>query len=769
MANAMAGPGQDLERVLSEVFHSAAKQRHEYVTVEHLLLGLVNDPDAGRVLKACNADLDSLQEHLKAFLAKHIEARPEDAPLETQLTLGVQRVLSRAAVHTGHNGRHRFTGADVLVAIFSEEESYAVHCLHQQGIERLDAITYLSHGDAEESDKAREGSGGEGAGAGESESALQFTRNLNEEAEEGRIDPLIGRADELERMMQVLCRRRKNNPLLVGEAGVGKTAIAEGLARAIVEEQVPEPIQDSTVYALDMGSLLAGTRYRGDFEKRFKALMEKLSKTGKAILFIDEIHTIIGAGAASSAVLDASNMLKPLLSAGRVRCIGATTYQEYRGVFDRDRALSRRFQTIDISEPGVVDTYRILKGLRSRYEEHHGMRYTDRALRAAAELADRHLGERFMPDKAIDVMDEAGARARLGNRRRRRIGVSEIEGVVAKMARIPPRSVTLSDQERLRNLETSLQLKVFGQNQAISALASAIKLARSGLKSQEKPVGAYLFAGPTGVGKTEVSRQLAATLGVELIRFDMSEYQERHTVSRLIGAPPGYVGFDQGGLLTEAVARNPHSVVLLDEIEKAHPDVYNLLLQVMDHGTLTDNNGRKSDFRNVILIMTSNAGAAEAARRSMGFTEQDHSTDAITSIERLFTPEFRNRLDAVILFQPLNETVAATVADKFLAELQSQLDERRVQLQVDDEVRRWLVAKGYDRTMGARPMERIIQEHIKRPLAELLLFGDLATGGGTVRVQVEGDALVLQPGKSPSGGRSPRSRRRERDSEKEKA
>jgi len=773
MADTAAGPGQHLERVLREVFHRASRLRHEYVTVEHLLLGLTDDPDARRVLVACQADLDQLQKDLSAFLAKHVEAGPEGVALQIQPTLGVQRVLSRAAVHIGHSGRDYFNGADVLVAMFSEEESYAVYCLSRQGIERLDAITFLSHGNGEESGQTREEkSAEESAGAASakaSQSALQFTRDLNKEAEQGLIDPLIGRADELERMMQVLCRRRKNNPLLVGEAGVGKTAIAEGLARAIVEERVPGPLQDSTVHALDMGAILAGTRYRGDFEKRFKSLMQELSKTGQAILFIDEIHTIIGAGAASSTVLDASNMLKPLLSAGRVRCIGATTYQEYRGIFDRDRALSRRFQKIDISEPGVTDTYRILKGLRSRYEEHHGLRYTDRALRAAAELAGRHLTERFMPDKAIDVIDEAGARSRLSGGRKRRIGVGDIEGVVAKMARIPPRSVTLSDQERLRNLESSLQLKVFGQNQAISALASAIKLARSGLKPQEKPVGSYLFAGPTGVGKTEVCRQLAAILGVELIRFDMSEYQERHTVSRLIGAPPGYVGYDQGGLLTEAVARNPHSVVLLDEIEKAHPDVYNLLLQIMDHGTLTDNNGRKSDFRNVILIMTSNAGAADAARRSMGFTEQDHRTDAMTSIERLFTPEFRNRLDAIILFQSLNESVAATVADKFIAELQSQLDERKVQLHLDDEVRRWLVAKGYDRTMGARPMERVIQEHIKRPLAELLLFGDLATGGGAVRVRVKGDTLQLEleEEESPDAG-NPSARNRQRG-EKEKA
>ena len=743
MADTMAGPGRNLEQALTAVFRSAAKLRHEYVTVEHILLGLLDDPDTIRVLKNCDADLAGLQKNLAAFLAEHMKPVAEDSGQDTQPTLGVQRVLSRAAVHTGHSGRSRFTGADVLVALFAEEDSYAAYCLQQHGVERLDVVSYISHGDGAEEGKTQEQEAS-GAAASEAKSVLQFTRNLNQEAQAGRIDPLIGRTAELERMMQVLCRRRKNNPLLVGEAGVGKTAIAEGLARCIVEEKVPEPLRDSTVYALDMGSILAGTRYRGDFEKRFKALMKMLSEEGNAILFIDEIHTIIGAGAASSAVLDASNMLKPLLSAGQVRCIGATTYQEYRGVFDRDRALSRRFQSIDVSEPGVADTYRILKGLRSRYEEHHGLRYTDRALRAAAELAARHIGERFMPDKAIDVMDEAGARTRLSGGRRRRVGVGEIEGVVAKMARIPPRSVTLSDQELLRNLETTLKLKVFGQERAITALASAIKLARSGLKPQERPVGAYLFTGPTGVGKTEVSRQLALALGVELIRFDMSEYQERHTVSRLIGAPPGYVGFDQGGLLTEAVTRSPHSVVLLDEIEKAHADVYNLLLQVMDHGTLTDNNGRKSDFRHVILIMTSNAGAAEAARRSMGFSEQDHSGDTMLSIERLFSPEFRNRLDAVILFQPLNETVAATVADKFLAELQTQLDERRVQLQVDDEVRRWLAAKGYDRAMGARPMERVLQEHIKRPLAELLLFGELAAGGGTVRVRVEGDALVLE-------------------------
>ena len=665
--------------------------------------------------------------------------------------MGFQRVVSRSLFHVQSSGRKEVTGANVLVAIFSEQESQAVYLLKVQGISRIDVVNYISHGisKVDESDEETE-AGGQAAEGEESpeggQKALQlYATDLNEEAKAGRIDPLVGRADELERVVQILCRRRKNNPLLVGESGVGKTAIAEGLAKRIVDGKVPEVVAGSTIYSLDLGALVAGTKYRGDFEKRFKAVLAELKEIEGSILFIDEIHTIIGAGAASGGVMDASNLLKPLLTSGQMRCMGSTTYQEYRGIFDKDRALSRRFQKIDVEEPDVDDTYRILKGLKSRFEEHYNLRYTDKALRTASELAARYINDRFMPDKAIDVVDEAGAAQQLQppSKRKKSVGAADVEQVVAKIARIPSAQVTTSDKASLRDLESNLKLAVFGQNEAIEQLASAIKLSRAGLKSGDKPIGSFLFAGPTGVGKTEVSKQLANAMGVELLRYDMSEYMERHTVSRLIGAPPGYVGFDQGGLLTEAVTKHPHSVVLLDEIEKAHPEVFNLLLQVMDHGTLTDNNGRKADFRNVVLIMTTNAGAQEMGRPSIGFTEQDNSTDGMEVIRRMFTPEFRNRLDAIVQFSALNIEIVKTVVDKFLTELQAQLDEKRVILEVDDKARAWLAKEGYDEKMGARPMQRLIQEKIKRPLAEDLLFGDLASGG-TVKVSIANDELDIQ-------------------------
>jgi ATP-dependent Clp protease ATP-binding subunit ClpA len=668
-----------------------------------------------------------------------------------QTTLGFQRVVSRSLFHVQSSGRKEVTGANVLVAIFSEQESQAVYLLKVQGISRIDVVNYISHGiskvdDAdEEAELGGQTAEGEEAPEGGQKALQLYATDLNEEARAGRIDPLVGRAEELERVVQILCRRRKNNPLLVGESGVGKTAIAEGLAKRIVDEKVPEVVAGSTIYSLDLGALVAGTKYRGDFEKRFKAVLAELKEIEGSILFIDEIHTIIGAGAASGGVMDASNLLKPLLTSGQMRCMGSTTYQEYRGIFDKDRALSRRFQKIDVEEPDVDDTYRILKGLKSRFEEHYNLRYTDKALRTASELAARYINDRFMPDKAIDVVDEAGAAQQLQppSKRKKSVGASDVEQVVAKIARIPSSQVTTSDKASLRDLEGNLKMAVFGQNEAIEQLASAIKLSRAGLKSGDKPIGSFLFAGPTGVGKTEVSKQLAHAMGVELLRYDMSEYMERHTVSRLIGAPPGYVGFDQGGLLTEAVTKHPHSVVLLDEIEKAHPEVFNLLLQVMDHGTLTDNNGRKADFRNVVLIMTTNAGAQEMGRPSIGFTEQDNTTDGMEVIRRMFTPEFRNRLDAIVQFSALNIEIVKTVVDKFLTELQAQLDEKRVTLEVDDEARAWLAKEGYDEKMGARPMQRLIQEKIKRPLAEDLLFGDLASGG-TVRVSIDNDELDIQ-------------------------
>lgn len=744
---------KDLEQTLNQAFKGARSKRHEFMTVEHLLLALVDNDVAADVLMACGADLSQLRVELVDFVDSTTPLIPErEVERETQPTLGFQRVLQRAVFHVQSSGKKEVTGANVLVAIFSEQESQAVYFLKQQTVARLDVVNYLTHGiskvaghsDGLEHNQTQHDDG-QISNDTEKSPLENFATNLNEEARLGRIDPLIGRTTEIERVTQILSRRRKNNPLLVGESGVGKTAIAEGLAKLIVDGDVPEVLKNSVVFSLDLGSLLAGTKYRGDFEKRFKGLLAELKKRDDSILFIDEIHTIIGAGAASGGVMDASNLLKPLLSSGHLRCIGSTTFQEFRGIFEKDRALSRRFQKVDVLEPSVDETFHILKGLKTRFEKHHDLSYTDKALQVAAELADRHINERYMPDKAIDVIDEAGAYQRLQpeDKRKKIIDVSDVENVVAKIARIPPKSVSSDDKEVLQKLEENLKMVVFGQDKAITSLATSIKMARAGLKPVEKPIGSFLLAGPTGVGKTEVSKQLAKILGLELIRFDMSEYMERHTVSRLIGAPPGYVGYDQGGLLTEAVTKHPHSVVLLDEIEKAHPELFNILLQIMDHGTLTDNNGRKADFRNVILIMTTNAGAENAARRSMGFTEQDNSTDAMEAINRLFTPEFRNRLDAILQFEGLPEEVVLTVVDKFLIELQGQLDDKRVTLDVDDEARRWLVAKGYDKNMGARPMARIIQEHIKKPLAERVLFGDLAGEGGTVRIRVKDDNLEV--------------------------
>jgi ATP-dependent Clp protease ATP-binding subunit ClpA len=744
---------KDLEKSLNGVAQEASIKRHEFVTVEHLLLALLANDQAVNVLVNVGADVDVLRTEVEKYIDDTTPTlETGDDERGTQTTLGFQRVVSRALFHVQSSGRKEVTGANVLVAIFSEQESQAVYLLKSQGVSRIDVVNYISHGiskieDSGDDEEDAEVSGTEDGEGEQRSSALDsFATNLNEEAKAGRIDPLVGRDEEVERAIQILCRRRKNNPLLVGESGVGKTAIAEGLAKRIVDAQVPEVVADSTIYALDLGALVAGTKYRGDFEKRFKAVLGELKKQEGSILFIDEIHTIIGAGAASGGVMDASNLLKPLLTSGQLRCMGSTTYQEFRGIFDKDRALSRRFQKIDVIEPDVDDTYRILKGLKSRFEDHYNLRYTDKALRTASELAARYINDRFMPDKAIDVIDEAGAAQQLQppSRRKKSIGVTDVEQVVAKIARIPSSQVTASDKASLRDLDTNLKMAVFGQNEAIEQLATAIKLSRAGLKSGEKPIGSFLFAGPTGVGKTEVCKQLAHTMGVELLRYDMSEYMERHTVSRLIGAPPGYVGFDQGGLLTEAVTKHPHSIVLLDEIEKAHPEVFNLLLQVMDHGTLTDNNGRKADFRNVVLVMTTNAGAQEMNRASIGFAEQDNSTDGMEVIKRMFTPEFRNRLDAIVQFSALSIEVVKTVVDKFLTELQAQLDEKRVTLEVDDTAREWLAREGYDEKMGARPMQRLIQEKIKRQLAEDLLFGDLSSGGGIVRVSVADGELSVE-------------------------
>jgi len=744
---------KDLEETLNKAFRNAKDKRHEFMTPEHLLFALLDNGLAIEVLNKIGADVEKLRTDLGEYIESTTPLIPaNDRERETSPTLGFQRVLQRAVFHVQSSGRKEVTGANVLVAIFSEQESQAVYFLKEQKIARIDVVNYISHGitkdgSEEEGPEGIPESEEEGEGVERAaQSALEaFTTNLNEEAKAGRIDPLVGRDEELERVIQVLCRRRKNNPLLVGESGVGKTAIAEGLAKRIVDGQVPEVVADAEIFCLDLGALLAGTKYRGDFEKRFKAVLGDLKKQERSILFIDEVHTIIGAGAASGGVMDASNLMKPMLSSGHIRCMGSTTYQEYRGIFDKDRALSRRFQKIDVLEPDVEDTYRILKGLKTRFEEHYGLRYTDKALRSASELAAKYINDRFMPDKAIDVIDEAGAAQQLQppSKRKKSIGPADVELVVAKIARIPSSQISSSDKEGLRDLDKKLKMVVFGQDEAIEQLANSIKMSRAGLKSGEKPIGSFLFAGPTGVGKTEVSRQLANIMGVELLRYDMSEYMERHTVSRLIGAPPGYVGFDQGGLLTEAVTKHPHSVVLLDEVEKAHPEVFNLLLQVMDHGTLTDNNGRKADFRNVVLIMTTNAGAQETARTSIGFSEQDNSTDAMEIIKRIFTPEFRNRLDAIVQFGALSIDVVKTVVDKFLTELQAQLDDKRVTLEIDDEAREWLAREGYDEKMGARPMQRLIQEKIKRQLAEDLLFGRLSKSGGNVRIGItDGDLSV---------------------------
>jgi ATP-dependent Clp protease ATP-binding subunit ClpA len=735
---------KELEFTLNLAFKEAREKSHEFMTVEHLLYALLGNPSAVEVLRACGADIEKLKQELARFLDETTPLLSQDDSRETQPTLGFQRVLQRAVFHVQSSDRSEVTGANVLVAIFSEQESQAVYFLNKLNITRLDVVNYISHGISKVYDQPEENmESAESAteiGNTQKQPLEAFASNLNELAAQGKIDPLIGRRPEISRTIQILCRRRKNNPLFVGEAGVGKTALAEGLAKMIVEGEVPNVLLGSTIYSLDLGSLVAGTKYRGDFEKRFKAVLTQLRNEEGAILFIDEIHTIIGAGAASGGVMDASNLIKPMLASGELKCIGSTTYQEFRGIFEKDHALSRRFQKIDISEPSVDETVEILKGLRSRFEEHHKVKYSPRALRAAAELADRYINDRHLPDKAVDVIDEAGAsqRLRTPSRRKKTIGIVDIEAIIAQMARIPAKTVTLSDKETLRNLDRDLKMVVYGQDQAIEALASAIKMSRSGLGAENKPIGSYLFAGPTGVGKTEVTRQLARIMGLELVRFDMSEYMERHTVSRLIGAPPGYVGYDQGGLLTEAISKNPHVVLLLDEIEKAHPDVFNLLLQVMDHGTLTDNNGRKADFRNVILVMTTNAGAVDMSRPSIGFTQQDHSSDALEAIRRLFTPEFRNRLDAIVQFNSLDPTVITQVVDKFIFELEAQLQDQQVTIEVDDSARLWLADHGYDPKMGARPMARLIQQYIKKPLAEELLFGRLANGGHLIIREQDG-------------------------------
>ncbi|WP_428101937.1 ATP-dependent Clp protease ATP-binding subunit ClpA [Candidatus Rariloculus sp.] len=741
---------RDLEFCLNEAFQRAREARHEFITVEHLLLALLDTPEVVEILKECGADTKLLNRDLSEFIADstprlHSEERAE---VDVQPTLGFQRVLQRAVFHVQSSGRKEVTPANVLVAIFNEKQSQAVYLLGQQDVTRLDITHYVSHGVSKLRESGPEPDEGAGADfdrtAPEPGALERFTSNLNERAERGTIDPLIGRQQEIERTVQILCRRRKNNPLYVGEAGVGKTALAEGLARLIVEREAPDVLNGCTIYALDMGSLIAGTKYRGDFEKRLKGVVAELKKQPGAILFIDEIHTVIGAGAASGGVMDASNLIKPVLANGELRCIGSTTYSEFRGIFEKDHALARRFQKIDVTEPTIEETVEILRGLKSRFEEHHGIVYEDAALTAAVELANRHVNDRYLPDKAIDVIDEAGANCRLQpvGHRPEVVDVELIENIVARMARIPPKTVSASDRDVLKHLDRDLKLVIFGQDKAIGALASAIKMARSGLDDEQRPVGSFLFSGPTGVGKTEVTRQLALITGVELVRFDMSEYMERHTVSRLIGAPPGYVGFDQGGLLTEAITKHPHSVLLFDEIEKAHPEVFNLLLQVMDHGTLTDNNGRKADFRNVTIVMTTNAGAQEMSRASVGFTHQDHSSDAMELIKKLFSPEFRNRLDAIIQFGALDQKSVARVVDKLILELEAQLEKNEVTIELEPAARQWIAARGYDEKMGARPMARVIQEHIKRPLAEELLFGKLKDGGH-LRVDVGGDGLVM--------------------------
>ncbi len=767
---------QELEVSLHMAFVEARQQRHEFITVEHLLQALLDNPSAAEVLRACSANIDDLRKSLSQFIKDNTPTVGGTEEVDTQPTLGFQRVIQRAIMHvqsTG-SGKKEVTGANVLVAIFGEKDSHAVYYLHQQGVTRLDVVNYIAHGikksEPPEPPKGQDGQGsgseaeredGEGAAAGSKGSPLeQFTQNLNQQAKDGKIDPLIGREAEVERVVQVLCRRRKNNPLLVGEAGVGKTAIAEGLAWRITEGDVPDVLAEAQVYSLDMGALLAGTKYRGDFEQRLKAVLKQLKDQPNAILFIDEIHTLIGAGAASGGTLDASNLLKPALSSGAMKCIGATTFSEYRGIFEKDAALSRRFQKVDVAEPSVEQTIEILKGLKSRFEEHHSVKYALGALQAAAELSAKYINDRHLPDKAIDVIDEAGAAQRIlpKSKQKKTITRAEVEDIVAKIARIPPASVSSDDRGKLKSLDRDLKSVVFGQDPAIDALAAAIKMARSGLGKPDKPIGSFLFSGPTGVGKTEVAKQLAYILGIELIRFDMSEYMERHAVSRLIGAPPGYVGFDQGGLLTEAVTKKPHSVLLLDEIEKAHPDVFNVLLQVMDHGSLTDNNGRKADFRNVIIVMTTNAGAEIMNKSTIGFTTQRQQGDEMADIKRLFTPEFRNRLDAIVSFRALDEEIILRVVDKFLLQLESQLAEKKVEVTFTDALRQQLAKKGFDPLMGARPMQRLIQDTIRRALADELLFGRLVDGG---RLKVDVDAagevqLDIQPAGKKSDSKPPK-------------
>ena len=748
---------KDLEQTIGQCYKRAREARHEFMTVEHLLLALLDNPSAQAVLKACGADVTRLRNDLEQAIEASVSRLAEDDGRDTQPTLGFQRVLQRAVYHVQSSGKKEVTGANVLVAIFGEKDSHAVYFLNQQDITRLDIVNYLSHGIAKMGEEGEgspqgeaEGKGEAGEGDGKGDALGEFASNLNEQARAGRIDPLVGRADEIERTIQVLCRRRKNNPLYVGEAGVGKTAIAEGLAKRIVEGAVPAVLADAVIYSLDLGALVAGTKYRGDFEKRLKSVLTALKKVPNAVLFIDEIHTIIGAGSASGGTMDASNLIKPALASGELRCIGSTTFQEYRGIFEKDRALARRFQKIDIVEPTVGEAFQILQGLKPRYEAHHGVTYADDALQAAVDLSVKHIGDRLLPDKAIDVIDEAGARQRLlpEDQRKELIDIEEIETIVAKMARIPAKQVSATDKDVLQHLERNLKMVIFGQDPAIETLASAIKLSRSGLGNPEKPIGNFLFAGPTGVGKTEVTRQLALQLGIELVRFDMSEYMEPHSVSRLIGAPPGYVGFDQGGLLTEKIVKTPHCVLLLDEVEKAHPDIFNILLQVMDRGILTDTNGREANFKNVILVMTTNAGAAQASRRTIGFTRQDHSTDAMETIRRSFTPEFRNRLDAVVQFQPLGFDHILRVVDEFLIELEALLQEKHVSLATTPTARDWLAQHGFDPLMGARPMARVIQDKIKRPLADELLFGKLVNGG-KVSIDVKDGELVVDSQPEP--------------------
>lgn len=741
---------KELEITLNNAFREARDLRHEFMMVEHLLLALLDNPSATSVLQACGANLNGLHSDLMTFIQENALLIEEDDDRETQPTLGFQRVLQRAVFHVQSSGKKEISGANVLIAIFGERESHAAYFLSQQNVARLDAVNFLSHGIAkidndeneEHFNEIDEDSPQEDTG---SNSLETYAVNLNEKAMQGKIDPLIGRQMEIQRTIQILCRRRKNNPLYVGEAGVGKTAIAEGLAKLIVDGEVPDVLLDGVIYSLDLGALLAGTKYRGDFEKRLKSVITQLKKQEGAILFIDEIHTIIGAGATSGGVMDASNIIKPVLSSGELKCIGSTTYQEYRGIFEKDHALARRFQKIDVEEPSIDETVKILQGLKSRFEEHHKIRYTHQALRTAAELTERYINDRHLPDKAIDVIDEAGAAQQLlpASKQKKTVGVNDIENIIAKIARIPAKTVNSSDKGVLKNLERNLKMVVFGQEEAIGMLANAIKMSRSGLGNPQKPIGNFLFAGPTGVGKTEVTKQMAMQMGIELVRFDMSEYMERHTVSRLIGAPPGYVGFDQGGLLTDAINKQPHCVLLLDEMEKAHPDVFNLLLQVFDHGTLTDSNGRKTDFRNVIIVMTTNAGADRLSQSSVGFTNQEHVSDVMESIKQIFSPEFRNRLDAIIQFNALDKRTISHVVDKFLIELEAQLDEKKVTIEITEDAREWLVEHGYDKVMGARPMARLIQDKIKRPLAEELLFGELEHGGHVV-VSLENAELKVE-------------------------